>query len=155
MVARRRRSTRPSACSSPRPHEYIFFVDRSLGKIEFPRRLREAGLDVRVHDKVFSPDAADVEWIRETGVRGWVAFAADEAIVRRDIEFRAVVDSGARILVPGLRKRPSRERADLIVLALPAVFRFLSRNPPPWVAKVLPGRKATHRPRIGKTRRFK
>jgi hypothetical protein len=151
MVARWRRSTKRSGSSSPRPPEYVFFVDRSLGKVEFSERLREAGLDVRIHDEILSPDASDVEWIRYAGRRGWIALAADEAIVRREVERREVMDSKARIFIPGLRKRTSRERADLVVSALPAILRFLAHNPPPRVASVRPGYKTTHRPRVERT----
>lgn len=106
---------------------------------------------MRIHDDFFDPNASDVEWIRETASRGWIAFAADEAIVRRELERRAVVGSGARILVPGLRKRPARDRAELLVAALPAILRFLDQNPPPSVATVRPGRKSTHRLQVERT----
>jgi hypothetical protein len=140
MAARRRKSTKPSASSSSPRHELTFFIDRSLGRNTFADILRDAGLDVRIHDSEFPSDAADVDWIEQTSKRGWIAIAADEAIARRRSEVEAIHRHGARILVPGLRKRTAKERARLIVDALPILRRFVAQNPGPWVARVSPGR---------------
>ncbi|HLU49450.1 MAG TPA: hypothetical protein VK116_15240, partial [Planctomycetota bacterium] len=81
--------------------------------------------------------------------RGWVAIAADESVVTRRIEVEAIRRHKARILVPGLRKRPVRERAELFVLAVPQIRRFVTKEAPPWVARVVPAReRSVKKPRV-------
>jgi len=58
------------------------FIDRSLGRIQVPRLLREAGLElVTLAEHYGIPqdeDVADVTWLTEVAARGWVALGKDE-----------------------------------------------------------------------------
>jgi alkanesulfonate monooxygenase SsuD/methylene tetrahydromethanopterin reductase-like flavin-dependent oxidoreductase (luciferase family) len=56
------------------------FIDRSLGRLEVPRLLRAAGLDVVTlaeHYGMPADEAVDdVTWIAEVAAQGWVALAS-------------------------------------------------------------------------------
>lgn len=64
------------------------FLDRSLGRIGVPKRLRAAGLRVVTLDQHYGTRrgeaVTDVEWLRLCAVRGWVAFTKDLRIHTRE-----------------------------------------------------------------------
>ena len=62
----------------PKPPTY--FLDRSLGRIKLATALRQAGLNIEVHDDHFKQDAADEEWLAAVGKEGWVVFTKDQKI---------------------------------------------------------------------------
>ncbi len=78
----------------------IVFVDRSLGRIQVPHLLRDAGVElVKLAEHYGVPadeQVADVTWIAESAQRGWIAFMKDFAIKRRPAEIRAILENGAR-----------------------------------------------------------
>lgn len=42
--------------------------------------LRDAGLDVEIHDDHFVPDAKDEEWLSAVGRKQWIVVTRDERI---------------------------------------------------------------------------
>ena len=78
----------------------IVFVDRSLGRIQVPHLLRDAGVELVTLAEHYGVPAdeqvADVTWIAESAQRGWIAFMKDFAIKRRPAEIRAILENGAR-----------------------------------------------------------
>jgi len=42
--------------------------------------LRDAGLDVEIHDDHFAPDAKDEEWLSAVGRKQWIVVTRDERI---------------------------------------------------------------------------
>ena len=55
------------------PREPVFFTDRDLGR-QFPAALRQAGLQIELHDDHFGPETLDEEWIGEIGRVPYRAF---------------------------------------------------------------------------------
>lgn len=108
--------SRAEGAASSRPR---FFVDRSLGRIEFPRLLREAGVDLITlaeHYGIPADEAVDdVTWLADTARLGWVVVAKDARIRRRPAERIAIGEHRARCFYYA--------RADL--LATESAGRFL------------------------------
>src|SRR5207302_798726 len=102
-AARGRRSRRRSATSSrfnPEPRDqFVFFVDRSLGRKRFPIPLRDGGLKIEIHDDHFASDVHDEIWLSEIGKRSWVAITKDERIRYRRIEPEALMRAGVRAFI--------------------------------------------------------
>jgi hypothetical protein len=77
-----------------------FFIDRSLGRIEVARLLREAGLQVITLAEHYGmprdQDVADVEWIEECSRNQWIALMKDARIRRRPAEKQAVIRRSVR-----------------------------------------------------------
>lgn len=125
-----------------------YFTDRNLGK-QFPALLREAGLDVIVHDDHFPERTLDDVWLPEVGRNGWVVLTRDKQIRWKANERDAVMEHGVALFaLSGSGRTP--ELADLVVTNIAAVERFLARHARPFLAKILPpptGRRtAPHRP---------
>jgi PIN like domain len=95
-----------STPSRPDPTELLAalphaFVDRSLGALQVPSMLREAGFSLTTmrehYGEAEAQHVADVEWITLTAERGWIGFHKDAEIRRNEVERRAVVATGARM----------------------------------------------------------
>jgi hypothetical protein len=76
------------------------FIDRSLGRVQVPALLRQAGLRlVTLAEHYGIPadeDVEDVTWLEMVGQRGWVAFMKDAEIRRRRAEQDAVREHDVR-----------------------------------------------------------
>ena len=114
----------------------VFFVDRSLGKHTIAEALRQAGVEVQIHDDHFPQNATDETWLREVGRRGWIVLTKDTWIRRRSNERTALMRAGVRafVLIAGNLSGP--EMARVFVNALPAMHRFVVRHNPPFIAKI-------------------
>ena len=114
----------------------VFFVDRSLGRHQIPDILREAGLDIRVHDEIFAQDAEDPDWISKVTGKGWVILTKDKNIRYRPLEIRAVRASGARMFVLASGNLNGQEMAEAFLTAKKRIERFAVRHRNPFIAKV-------------------
>jgi hypothetical protein len=77
------------------PH---FFVDRSLGRIRVPGRLRAAGWELTTLAEHYGipadEDIPDIEWLTLAGTRGWAVLMKDDRIRRRPAEQAALKAAG-------------------------------------------------------------
>jgi len=96
-VAKSRKRSDSSVTPKP-PEPPVFFVDRCLGRHEFPAPLRDAGLRVEVHDDHFADDCADEDWLPAVGRYGWVVITRDLKIRYRAIEKEAALSNGVRMI---------------------------------------------------------
>ena len=113
-----------------------YFVDRNLGRHDFPTVLREAGLAVEVHDDHFPQDTPDVDWLGEVASRGWVVVTGDKAILRNTLEMAAIRESCAVVLVVIGLQAPVKELARNFVHTQHRIRKFLAAATPPVIAKV-------------------
>lgn len=68
MNAKKRRSKKRFDASLKQQHEdFVFFLDRNLGKHLIANALREAGHRVEIHDDHLPIDAPDEDWIALVG----------------------------------------------------------------------------------------
>lgn len=77
------------------PH---FFIDRSLGRIRVPGRLRAAGWELTTLAEHYGipadEDVPDIEWLTLAGTRGWAVLMKDDRIRRRPAELAALKAAG-------------------------------------------------------------
>lgn len=137
MDVQKKRSKKRSATKSPTlPDEFVFFIDRSLGKKSVANALRQAGAKVKVHDDHLPQDSRDEEWLAYVGERNWVALTQDARIRYHELEFRALLRAKVRAFVLTAKGLRGEENAAIIVNALPAMLRFLAKHPGPFVARI-------------------
>lgn len=76
------------------------FLDRSLGRIQVPRLLRDTGLrlvTLAEHYGIPSDeDVRDIDWLELAGTEGWAVFLKDARIRSRAVEREAVQAFGVR-----------------------------------------------------------
>lgn len=89
-----------------------------------PQALRDAGLDVRVHDELFPQGTADVEWLRVAGQPRWVVITRDDRIRYNTLEKQAVVAARLRFFSITSSSLTGEEAAELIVSSMPTVERL-------------------------------
>lgn len=112
----------------------VFFTDRNLGK-QFPAALRAAGLSVERHSDIFPPSGSDEQWLEYCGKSMRVAITHDRRIRYRPNELAAVVEHRvALFIVIGAVPFPILARN--FVATFEKVGSFISRNSPPYIAKV-------------------
>jgi hypothetical protein len=58
----------------------VFFIDRSLGKIDAPNALRSAGYSCERHDDHWDQTTQDAVWLAGVAARKWVVLTKDERI---------------------------------------------------------------------------
>ena len=138
MTANGSKSKRRSVASyKSKPRKpAVFFLDRSLGKRKIAAALRQAGVEVQVHDDHFAPDERDEDWLREVGERGWIVLTKDHRIRYRELESTAILKARACAFVLTGGNLQGEEMGQIFVKALPAIKRFMLRHPPPFIAKV-------------------
>lgn len=115
------RSGASSKSKPPKPP--VFFLDRLLGKKVIPAALRQAGVEVHIHDDHFPVNARDQDWLPVVGERGWIVLTKDQRIRYRELELAAV-----RMARVGL--------FTLTAKALPGIRHFVARNSTPFIAKI-------------------
>lgn len=113
---------------------HVFFTDRDLGN-QFPDILAAAGIDVERHRDHFPHDCPDDIWLREIGVRGWVAITHNSRIRYTPNELASVMDNGVALLVV-IGKAAYPDLARSFVTSHARVEAFLGRHEPPFIAKV-------------------
>ncbi|MBI4591085.1 MAG: hypothetical protein HY725_19840 [Candidatus Rokubacteria bacterium] len=138
MVENASKSKRRSDASSKSrlPSTLSFFLDRSLGKKKIATALRQAGVQVEIHDDHFPQDARDEDWLQEAGRRGWIVLTKDRRIRHRALELSAVVRAGVRVFVLTAGDLQGGEMAEIFVKALPAMNGFAAQHSPPFIARV-------------------
>lgn len=125
---------RRSATSSP-PPEPVFFSDENLGRHVFPGRLREAGVTLEVHNDHFPQGTPDTDWLPEIGRRGWILLTIDARLRYNRLEQRAILKHGVAAFV-FTGGATHADKATAFLKARRRVERLLSRQAPPFIAKI-------------------
>ena len=99
--------------------------------------LRRAGHVAHVTGPTtFATGTLDVDWLPQVGARGWVLITKDQNIRKREIELRALRESGVRAFVLTSGSMRGEEQARVFEEALPAMLRLLRRHATGFVARV-------------------
>ncbi|MBI4641480.1 MAG: hypothetical protein HY731_12345 [Candidatus Tectomicrobia bacterium] len=138
MTSSRGKSKKPSDVNSTAtlPSPLVFFLDRSLGKKIIAEALRQAGVDVQIHDDYFPPDTRDEEWLTTAGQRGWIVLTKDRRIRYRTPERTALLRADVRAFVLTAGNLQGVEMAAIFIKALSSMRRFVADAPPPFIATV-------------------
>lgn len=99
-------------------------------------RLRQAGVDVRIHDDHFAEDARDDEWLPFAGQHGWLVVTKDKRIRQRETERKALLDGGVGAFVITKGDMTGPEMGEALVKALPSMERLFGRQARPFIATV-------------------
>lgn len=98
------------------PH---FFVDRSLGAVQVPQLLRQAGWNlttlVEHYGKPADEMVADVDWLALCGEHGWPVLMKDEKIRYRTAEREALVAAGVTAFCLASGNLRSTEMAEVFI----------------------------------------
>lgn len=103
------------------------FLDRSLGRIKVPGRLRDAGLSLTTLSEHYGIPAdetvPDEEWLELAGSRGWVVLMKDRRIRYRPHEREAIKGFKVRCFCLAGQNLPAGEMADRFLRCLPAIVK--------------------------------
>ncbi len=111
-------------------------MDRNLGSRVFPGILRDHGVEIQVHDEVYSQGTQDEEWIIEVANSGLVAVTRDKRIARTPAQLHAVYASGLRLIALAGGDIATDKLAINFVNAQPAVVRFVAAHQGPFIARL-------------------
>ena len=126
---------RSGSSDTPKPPDHlVYFIDRCLGRHDFPRALLDAGLAVELHVDHFAPDCRDEEWLAAVGRRGWIVITRDLRIRYRVVEREAVQSSGARVISLTARQLTATDLGKAFAAAVSAVEQFVAITPGPFIA---------------------
>lgn len=98
------------------PH---FFIDRSLGTVQFPKLLRDAGWELTTltehYGKPAEETVSDVEWLHLCGEQGWPVLMKDEKIRYRTSEREALIEADVAAFCLASGNLRSADMADIFI----------------------------------------
>ncbi len=118
------------------PEPPTYFLDRSLGRVKVATALRQASLNIEVHDDHFKQDAIDEEWLAAVGKDGWVVFTKDQKIRYHTRELGALISHGVRAFVLTARDVTAEEMSEIFLRARGKIEKFISSNNGPFMVAV-------------------
>lgn len=99
--------------------------------------LRAAGYVAHVQgSQTFGTGTRDVDWLPHVGARGWILITKDKQIRKRELELRALRESGVRTFVLVASNISGPEQARVLSEALPSMLRLLRRRSSHFVARI-------------------
>jgi hypothetical protein len=122
--------------SAAKPPDVVFFIDRSLGKIDVPNALRGDGYACRVHDDHFSQTTEDATWLRAVARHGWVVLTKDERIRFRPLEMQALTAAGIRAFVVICGNVRGAQTAEILRKAMPRILEAVAAGDGPFLYHV-------------------
>jgi hypothetical protein len=132
------------SASNDSPPDLTYFIDRDLGRYQFPDALEAAGLRIERYATHFPDTALDEDWLPVVGRRGWVALSHDRRISRNSLQTAVSMRAGVRLFI--LRgKVPTPTLAQNFLMVESRVRLMVSRNTAPFIAKVYLAKDSTRK----------
>jgi hypothetical protein len=122
--------------SAAKPPEIVFFIDRSLGKIDVPNALRADGYACQIHDDHFSQTTEDAAWLQAVARHGWVVLTKDERIRFRPLELRALEFAGVRAFIMICGNVRGAQTAEILRKAMPRILKAVTGDRGPFIYHV-------------------
>jgi hypothetical protein len=123
-VSAKRKSSKRSATSSTSPPDRpALFIDRDAWSRVLGEALRASGVDFVAHHQRFDHNSPDADWITAVSDNRWIGITRDQNIHRKPNELDAIRRSRAVIFVFTSGNLTAAATADLLLRALPRVFR--------------------------------
>lgn len=120
-----------------KPREpFVWFIDRSLGRIQLATVLRALGELVEVHDDHFAKNTPDTEWLAAVAARGWVVLTKDPAIRTNEVERAALLSAAVVAFMLGRGNLDAPAMGAAFTQAMSAMKKALRRFEPPVIATV-------------------
>jgi len=113
-----------------------FFIDRCLGSKIVHEILRDAGINVAIHDEYFGQNAQDVDWLPEIGEKGWVVLTKDARISKNTLERMAVANANIKMFILAAQNLNGEDMAAIFLKAIIVMQEFVRRHDAPFIAKI-------------------
>jgi hypothetical protein len=120
-----------SAAKPPEPP--VFFIDRSLGKIDVPTALRAAGYQCKIHDEYFDQQTEDEIWLKAIAAENWIVLTTDERIRYRPLELKALESARLRAFIVICGNVRGIDSAAILVKAMPKILEIVGREKGPFI----------------------
>jgi len=101
--------------------------------------LDTARIKYRRHLDRYETSTKDPVFLPDVGKHGWTMLTCDDDIRRRGLEKQAVLQHKVRMFVFTSTRLSGLKMARILKDALPAMRRFVQRNPPPFIASITEG----------------
>jgi len=114
------------------PHKPTLFIDRNSGGRLFREILAKADIKLVLHDEVFrDPKTTDETWVKEIGLRRWIAITCDARTMKSPLFLSALKRSAARVFILEAMNGASAEgKAKCIIDAYDKIVEISRRDPP-------------------------
>jgi PIN like domain len=117
--------TRKNPAPQKKQTKVCFFVDRSIGAHLVPKVIRDAGIDVIVHDEYFTdPETEDSIWLTVAGQKRWVVLTHDEKIRYRPQEKQALLSANTLVIVITGGHKRGIDIAERVAKVLPKMLKL-------------------------------
>lgn len=113
--------------------EYVFFIDRSLGKKAIANALKNAGLNVVIHDDCFPQNTLDEVWLDEVGKKGWIVLSKDNRIRYRANEISALNNANVLAFFLTATNATGDEMASIFLKARKRMIDIASKSKRPAI----------------------
>jgi hypothetical protein len=121
------------SAAKPPPEDPVFFIDRSLGKIDVPGALRAAGYVCQLHDDHFEQQTEDSVWLSNVAAKRWIVLTKDERIRYRPLELQALRSAKLRAFIVICGNVRGSETAAILLRAMPKILRAIATHPGPFI----------------------
>jgi PIN like domain len=111
----------------------VFFVDRSLGKVDVPNALRGAGHQCVVHDEHFDQQTEDAVWLNAVAARRWIVLTKDERIRYRPLELKALESARLRAFIMICGNVRGVDTAAILLKAMPKILDIANTQRGPFI----------------------
>ena len=115
------------------PDEIVFFVDRSLGKIDVPEALRAAGYHCECHDDHWNQITEDAVWLAGVAARNWVVLTKDERIRYRPLELQALLTARLQTFIVICGNVRGADTARILLKAMPKILAVVDAQKGPFI----------------------
>lgn len=125
----------PGAAADRTP---VLFVDRCLGSVMVPKRLRELGVRTEVHDDHFASTEEDAAWLEEVGKRGWSVLTEDRHIRTRLPELISLLKANTHVFVLRVKGLTGEQKAEAFAKAADEMLSLIRHRPAPLLVTITP-----------------
>ena len=115
------------------PDQPVFFVDRSLGKIDVPGALRAAGYRCVIHDERFDQQTEDTVWLNAVAAENWIVLTKDERIRYRPLELKALESARLRAFIMICGNVRGIDTATILLKAMPKILDAVAHQKAPFI----------------------
>ena len=109
----------PSQSEKPLKNQY--FLDRNLGSVFLPKQLRQAGLDITVHDDVYQQTERDPWIFYDRGKRGFIVVTSDTSFMKSFPHMAAIALARTIVLAFSNNNYKAEVRGNAFLKALPNI----------------------------------
>lgn len=114
-----KRRRQPSCC---------FFLDRNLGSVDLPDRLRGQGVRIEIHDDFYQQKARDPWIFYECGKKGWIVVTSDKEFMKSFPHMAAIALGKTMVFAFSHNNYNSKVRSEAFITARPAIDRIIRGN---------------------------